>query len=228
MSDYKQIAARAAAEFIRPGNTVGFGAGSSMLHLIDWLKDNPDLSRSLTTVSSSFVTRQRLLDEGFALVRSEWITRVDLYFDGCDQFDHRLNALKSGGGIHTSEKILAAMADQFILVGDITKRVSRLDGTFPLVIEVVPEALAFIIHRLKKYFNPARADLRAGDKKDGPVITERGNYLVDCWFDPFPEPAMLNERIRGIPGILEHSLFYNMAHRAITAGPEGIQIFGRT
>jgi ribose 5-phosphate isomerase A len=225
MSDYKQLAARAAVESVLPGSVIGFGAGSTMLHLIDWIKEDPDLARSITTVSSSFVTRQRLLEQGFALVRSEWITRVDHYFDGCDQFDHRLNALKSGGGIHTSEKILAAMADRFVLVGDITKRVPRLDGTFPLVVEVIPEAYTFVADRLIKYFNPARAILRTGDKKEGPVITERGNYLVDCWFDPFPEPAMLNERIGSIPGILEHSLFYNMAHRAITAGPGGIQTF---
>jgi ribose 5-phosphate isomerase A len=228
MSDYKQTAARAAAESIRPGDIVGFGAGSTMRHLIDWLTENPDLSRSLITVSSSFITRQRLINEGFALVRSEDITRADWYFDGCDQFDHRLNALKSGGGIHTAEKVLAAMADRFILVGDSTKRVARLDGTFPLVVEVIPEALGFAEDRLKKYFKPARAELRAGEKKDGPVITERGNYLIDCWFDPFPEPAMINERIRGIPGVLEHSLFYNMAHHAITAGPAGIQNFERT
>ena len=117
------------------------------------------------------------------------------------------------------------MADQFLLVGDHSKRVERFDAKYPLVIEVIPEALAYVSDRTKKFFNPSRCELRLSDKKDGAVITERGNFLIDMWFETFPEPAMLNERVIAIPGILEHSLFYNMSHRAITAGPDGIQIF---
>jgi ribose 5-phosphate isomerase A len=167
------------------------------------------------------------LHERFTVVESGWLSRVDWYFDGCDQFDRRLNALKSGGGVHAAEKILAAMADQFVLVGDHSKRVDRLDATYPLVVEVVPEALAYVSDRLKKFFNPARSELRLSDKKDGAVITERGNFLIDNWFTTFPEPAMLNERVIAITGILEHSLFYNMAHRAVIAGPDGIQTLSK-
>lgn len=223
MPDFKQQAAREAARLIRPGDTIGLGAGSSMAHLIAAIKEDPATFRSLKTVTSSFTTRQRLLQEGFSVAESGWLSRVDWYFDGCDQFDRRLNALKSGGGVHAAEKILAAMADQFVLVGDHSKRVDRLDVTYPLVVEVVPEALAYVSDRLRKFFNPSRSELRFSDKKDGAVITERGNFLIDNWFAIFPEPAMLNERVIAIPGILEHSLFYNMAHRAVIAGPDGIQ-----
>jgi ribose 5-phosphate isomerase A len=227
MPDFKQQAAREAATFIRPGDTVGLGAGSSMAHLIAAVKDNPELFRSLKTVTSSFNTRQRLLQEGFTVVESGWLSRVDWYFDGCDQFDRRLTALKSGGGVHAAEKILAAMADQFVLVGDSSKRVDRLDGTYPLVVEVVPEALAYVTDRMKKFFSPSRSELRMSDKKDGAVITERGNFLIDNWFSVFPEPAVLNERVSLIPGVLEHSLFFSMAHRAVIAGPDGIQTLTR-
>lgn len=225
MSDYKQQAAREAARLIRPGDSVGFGAGSTMIHLIEAIKETVGLPASIRTATSSFATRQRLLTEGFIVRESGWLSRVDWYFDGCDQFDGRLNALKSGGGIHAAEKVLAAMADQFILVGDHSKRVERFDAKYPLVIEVIPEALAYVSDRIKKFFNPSKSELRLSDKKDGAVITERGNFLIDSWFETFPEPAMLNERVIAIPGILEHSLFFNMAHRAITAGPDGIQIF---
>jgi ribose 5-phosphate isomerase A len=227
MPDFKQQAAREAATFIRPGDTIGLGAGSSMARLAAAIKDNPEVFRSLKAVTSSFTTRQRLLAEGFTVVESGWLSRVDWYFDGCDQFDRRLNALKSGGGVHTAEKILAAMADQFVLVGDHSKRVDRLDATHPLVVEVVPEALAYVSDRLKKFFSPSRSELRMSDKKDGAVITERGNFLIDNWFNVFPEPAMLNERVIAIPGILEHSLFFHMAHRAVIAGPDGIQTLTR-
>jgi ribose 5-phosphate isomerase A len=223
MPDLKQQAAFEAAKLIRTGDTIGLGAGSTMTHLIVAIKDDPELFRSLKTVTSSWSTRQRLLNEGFNVVESGWLSRVDWYFDGCDQFDRRLNALKSGGGVHAAEKILAAMADQFVLVGDSSKHVDRLDATYPLVVEVVPEALGYVSDRLKQYFNPSHSELRMSDKKDGAVITERGNFLIDNWFTHFPEPAMLNDRVIAIPGILEHSLFYNMAHRAVIAGPDGIQ-----
>jgi ribose 5-phosphate isomerase A len=174
------------------------------------------------------MTRQLLRQKDFVVQEAGWIAHVDLYFDGCDQFDRRLSALKSGGGVHTSEKVLAAMAEEFILVGDAAKRVERLGVEYPLVLEVIPEALAYVSDRVQRFFQPVRLEVRRSDKKDGAVITERGNFLIDCWFDPFPEPAVINDRLLGIPGILEHSLFYNLAHRAIIAGPDGVQHYSRS
>ena len=227
MPDFKREAAKEALTLIKPDSIIGFGAGSTMAHLIQMIKEDLALAASLTTVSSSFTTRRLLSQLGFTLQEMERSSRVDLYFDGCDQFDRRLNALKSGGGIHTDEKIMAAMADEFILVGDASKRVERLDTTYPLVLEVVPEALAYVSDRVQRFFNPVKLELRLSNKKDGAVITERGNFLIDCWFSHFPEPIMINDRMIGIAGILEHSLFYNMAHRAIVAGPEGIQYYSK-
>jgi ribose 5-phosphate isomerase A len=228
MQDFKKEAAKEALKWIQPDSIVGFGAGSTMAHLVRYIKEDAALSGSLATVSSSFTTRQLLYQSGFTLLEMERTSRVDCYFDGCDQFDRRLNALKSGGGIHTDEKVMAAMADQFILVGDASKRVERLDTTYPLVLEVIPEALAYVSDRVQRFFHPVRSELRLSDKKDGAVITGRGNFLIDCWFDRFPEPAMINDRMIGIPGILEHSLFYNMAGTAIVAGPDGIRQYSKT
>jgi len=221
-------AAKEALKLIRPGSTIGFGAGSTTANLIGLIKGDEALAASLITLTSSFTTRRLLQQQSFAVREMGWTDRVDLYFDGCDQFDRRLSALKSGGGVHTTEKVLASMADEFIIVGDFAKRVERLEPTYPLVLEVIPEALSFVSDRVKKFFNPVKSELRLSNKKDGAVITERGNFLIDCWFDPFPEPAVINDRMAGIPGVLEHSLFYNLAQRAIVAGPEGIQYFTRS
>ena len=221
-------AAAAALTLIRPGSRVGFGAGSTMIHLINFVSEDRGLMGSLKVLSSSFMTRQLLRQKDFVVQDAGWTAHVDLYFDGCDQFDRRLSALKSGGGVHTSEKVLAAMAEEFILVGDAAKRVERLGVEYPLVLEVIPEALAYVSDRVQRFFQPVRLEVRRSDKKDGAVITERGNFLIDCWFDPFPEPAVINDRLLGIPGILEHSLFYNLAHRAIVAGPDGIRQYSRS
>jgi ribose 5-phosphate isomerase A len=227
MQDFKKEAAREALKLIRADSTVGFGAGSTMANLVGLIREDAALAASLKTLSSSFTTRQLLRQQGFSVQDSGSTAQIDFYFDGCDQFDRRLSALKSGGGVHTSEKVLAAMADEFILVGNAGKRVERLGPTYPLVLEVIPEALAYVSDRIKRFFSPVRSELRLSDKKDGAVITERGNFLIDCWFDPFPEPAVINERMIGIPGILEHSLFYNLAQRAIVAGPEGVRYYTR-
>jgi ribose 5-phosphate isomerase A len=226
--DYKKEAAAAALSLITPGCTVGFGAGSTMIHLIDFVSDDMGLMGSLRALSSSFTTRELLRQKGFIVQEAGWTATLDMYFDGCDQFDRRLSALKSGGGVHTSEKVLAAMAGEFILVGDAVKRVEHLGSEYPLVLEVIPEALAYVSDRVQRFFQPVRSVVRRSDKKDGAVITERGNFLIDCWFDPFPEPAVINDRLLGIPGILEHSLFYNLAHRAIVAGPDGIKHYSRS
>jgi len=225
MQDYKKDAAKEALKFVKPGMTLGLGAGSTMGHIIGFIKEDAALSGSLTMVTSSFSTRRLLLEEGFKVVEAGWLASLDLYFDGCDQFDWRLTALKSGGGVHASEKVLAAMAAEFVLVGDFSKKVDRLDAKYPLVVEVIPEALGYVSDRLKKFFSPSKSELRmAGSVKDGAVVTERGNFLIDNWFTTFPEPAMLNDRVKSIAGILEHSLFFNMAHRAVIAGPQGIEI----
>ena len=228
MSDLKMEAAKAALKLIKPGMTVGLGAGSTMAHMVNLLKEDAALFGSLKMVTSSFSTRRLLLAEGFVVLEAGWLEQVDVYFDGCDQLDWRLTALKSGGGVFVSEKVLAAMAGEFVLVGDISKKVDRLDGRFPLVVEVLPEALGYVSDRLTKFFNPVKSELRMGAPgKDGAAVTERGNYLIDSWFSAFPEPAMLNDRVTSIPGILEHSLFFNMAHRAVIAGPDGVEIIGK-
>ncbi len=159
--DYKKEAAAAALSLIRPGSTVGFGAGSTMAYLINLATEDTELVRSLRVLSSSFVTRELLRQNGFVVQEAGWTAQVDVYFDGCDQFDRRLSALKSGGGVHTSEKVLAAMADEFILVGDAAKRVERLGVEYPLVLEVIPEALAFVSDRVQRFFQPVRSVVAA-------------------------------------------------------------------
>lgn len=224
MNDLKQQAALAAVKLIKENNVVGFGAGSTIAHLVQGIKEQPALARSLTTVTSSFNTKILLQQSGFVVKEMGDLQEIDMYFDGCDQFDSRLNALKSGGGIHTREKILASMAREFILIGDESKYVDKLDGKYPLVVEVIPDALAFVMNRLQQTLHPSECRIRLSDRKDGAVITENGNLLLDCRWSVFPEPGLVNEKVKGIPGVLEHSLFFNIARLAMVAGPGGIKI----
>jgi ribose 5-phosphate isomerase A len=224
MADYKKEAAKAALGLIRQGQIIGLGAGSTVAHLIDLIKQNKDLIETVTFVSSSFKTNNYLLASGLKVQSPLFINRLDVYFDGCDQFDAQLNALKSGGGIHTTEKILAAMADEFILMGDEGKFVPKLNAAYPLVIEILPLALQMVQDRLDIEFPHAEVKLRMSNQKDGALISENGNFLADIYFEELPDLPDLNSRVKMMPGIVEHSLFYKMAGKAIIAGESGVRI----
>ncbi|NHA04231.1 ribose 5-phosphate isomerase A [Mucilaginibacter sp. HC2] len=225
MADYKLEAAKAAFKFIETGQTIGLGAGTTVLHLANMIGQDEGLARSVVLVSSSFKTNSYLQEQGLNVKSASAVKHLDIYFDGCDQFDKQLNALKSGGGIHTTEKILASMAAEFILMGDDTKFVPQLTTTYPLVIEILPQALQIVLAKLKSAAYPdAEIKLRMGDQKDGAVISDNGNLLADIYFAHTPHWQQLNIDIKMIPGIVEHSLFYGMATKAIIAGEKGIRV----
>jgi len=224
MADYKKEAAKAALGLIKQGHTIGLGAGSTVAHLIDLVKQNRNLVETVTFVSSSFKTNNYLVESGLNVQSPLLINKLDVYFDGCDQFDSQLNALKSGGGIHTAEKILAAMAKEFILMGDEGKSVPKLNAVYPLVIEILPLALQMVKDRLDKEFPDAEVKLRMSNQKDGALISENGNFLADIYFAELPDLQDLNSRVKMMPGIVEHSLFYKMAAKAIIAGETGVKI----
>lgn len=224
MNDYKMQAAKASLKFIKTGQTIGLGAGTTIFHLVDLISQDELLAVSLTIVSSSFKTRTYLSEKGLNVGFSDLTANLDSYFDGCDQFDRELNALKSGGGIHTNEKILASMATEFILIGDEGKMVSALDHRHPLVIEILPEALSVVLRKIKLTYPGAEVTLRMSNQKDGAVISDNGNLLADIHFSELPELKELNIFIKMIPGIVEHSLFYRLATRAVIAGENGIRV----
>ena len=224
--DYKKEAAQKAAELIQDNTVIGFGAGTAMAHLVGFLKEKVEAGLKVKIVTSSFSTRMILYQHRFEVHDTTSINLLDIYFDGCDQFDKDLNALKSGGGIHTNEKILAAMANEFILVGDDSKYVEKLEVKFPLVIEVLPQIVSYLPVAIKKIYPGVRTELRLCNRKDGAVISENGNYIFDLWFNEWPELAAINPALKNIPGVIETSLFYKLATRAVIAGAQGIRVLG--
>lgn len=223
MTDFKFEAAKAAMQFIKPGQTIGVGAGSTIANLLSLIAVGKDLASSLTFATSSFKTAQLISPYNFRFLGSEHVKHIDIYFDGCDQFDAQLNALKCGGGIHTSEKIMASLADEFILIGDASKSVENLDNTYPLVLEVLPAALHLVNKWLATFIPTTRVNMRMSTQKDGAVITENGNYLLDVFFaESMPIDEM--NGLKMVPGVVEISLFVGLASKAIIAGEGGVKI----
>lgn len=225
MSDYKMEAAKASLKFIKNNQVIGLGGGSTIIKLADLIHadENLDLS-SLTFVSSSFKTRAYLVEKGLNVKLSSMVSKVDVYFDGCDQLDEQLNALKSGGGIHTSEKILASMAEEFILIGDESKIKLKLDTTYPLVVELLQEALPLVFNTIKLKYPDSVTELRMASQKDGAVISDNGNLLAEIRFIELPELKELNTFVKLIPGVADHSLFYQLASKAVIAGAQGVKV----
>ena len=219
--DFKQEAAKKAVTFIQNGFSVGLGAGATIAYMVDCLQETkPDIQ--LYTASAA--TKTLLQQNGFQVHDIAAASQLDIYFDGCDQFDKDLNALKSGGGIHTVEKLLASMAKEFVLVGDESKQAEQLGTKYPLVLEVLPQAFSFVPVEIKKRFKNAKAVTCLDNKTSQPVLTGNGNYLVDIWFAELPELSNLNTLLKSITGVVETSLFFNMATKAVVAGEGGIKV----
>ena len=213
--NFKKIAAGAATGLIASNTIIGLGDGAAIGYMVEALTANKN--NSLTLFTSSFSTKKLLEDAGFTVNDIATVNALDIYFDGCDQFDKNLNALKSGSGIHTTEKLLASMAGQFILVGDASKYVDALQTKYPVVIEVIPDAIQYVQEQVHTIFPFCKMQVRESK-------TRYSNMLIDIWFDEFPELSILNSALKNITGVLESSLFYNMAHQAVIAGEDGLRI----
>lgn len=222
--DLKKEAAGKAITLISDKSIVGLGAGSTIAYMVDFLKKEIEKGLQVKFVTSSFSTNELLLKNELTVLPTASFSMIDIYFDGCDQLDKKLNALKSGGGIHTHEKLLASMADQFVLIGDETKLADHFNDRFPLVIELLPESLGYAPAKIKSLFKGVKSAYRISDKKDGLVITGNGNYLLDLWFESWPDLSTINPILKTITGIVETSLFYNLAHKAIIAGQDGVKV----
>ena len=217
MINYKQEASKQAFDLIKPGQVIGLGDGSTALYLTGLIAADHDLADTLTLTTSSAKTLIRMRELGLTATPLADLKAVDKYFDGCDQFDRELNALKSGSGIHSVEKILAGMAEEFILMGDLEKYAEYLTSDHPVVVEILPAALSAVSERSKMEFPLAAQTLR-------PALSDRENHLLELKFSHWPALDQLNTCIKMMPGVLDHSLFYHMAGRAIISGPDGTRI----
>ncbi|HSU52403.1 MAG TPA: ribose 5-phosphate isomerase A [Segetibacter sp.] len=220
--DLKKQAAEKALSFIEDKSVVGLGAGSTIAHLVEFLEKRVHQGMTLQFVTSSYSTLQLLQNKKLPVSSIATFQEIDIYFDGCDQVDKQLNALKSGGGIRTHEKLLARMAKQFILIGDEAKLVETFNLKYPLVLEILPQAQRFVPFSIKQIFPGVTMSMRLNDKRDGAVLTENGNYLLDVFFTKWPALDEINDALKNIVGIVETSLFYQIASKAIVASEKGI------
>jgi ribose 5-phosphate isomerase A len=206
-------AARAALKYLRPGETLGVGTGSTVNHFIDLLAAHKDDVPAV--VSSSEASTARLKANGFTVVDLNDAGPLSLYVDGADETNRHLQLIKGGGGALTREKIIAGAARLFVCIADESKLVQAL-GKFPLPVEVIPMARSFVARELVKL--GGAPELRAG------FTSDNGNPILDVRGLRIEKPIELEARINAIPGVVTVGLFANRpADLLILGGAKGIQ-----
>ncbi|MDO4168399.1 MAG: ribose 5-phosphate isomerase A [Lachnospiraceae bacterium] len=218
----KKKCAQKAISMIEDGMTIGLGGGQSIAFLIKELEKS---EKMILAVTPSQDTLELCLKYRIPVRSLEMTDQIDIAFDGCDELDENLNALKSCGGIHTREKIVAVMAKNYVLLADEQKYHKTLSFHHPITIEVIRSARAAVKKSLKNM--GASVIERHADKKVGLVVSDDGNYLMDVRFSNSSSLDEINAKLNRIPGIVEHSLFYQIASKAIIASENGIQIIER-
>jgi ribose 5-phosphate isomerase A len=214
----KQAVAQAALDYIKPRierkTVIGIGTGSTANAFIDALADIKGLINA--TVASSQASAQRLRDHNIPVYELTTVDGVDFYIDGADESNHQLQLIKGGGAALTREKIVAAVADEFICIADESKLVRHL-GNFPLPVEVIPMARSHVARELVKL---------GGDPvyREG-VKTDNGNVILDVYNFPIPAPLTTEARINAIVGVVTNGLF---AHRPadvlLLGAPDGVRV----
>ena len=212
-SDKKRNAAKAAMEFIEPGMTLGVGTGSTVNLLIEML---PEIRDKIYRVVSSSKASTTLLEAiGFEVSTLNEVGDYDIYIDGADESNKRLQLIKGGGGALTREKVLAAAARRFVCIADDTKLVGML-GSFPLPIEVLPMAQEMVSRRMLKM--RGQPIWREG------FVTDNGNHILDIHDLQISNPLEMEARINRIPGVVTVGIF---AHRAadilLIGGEDGVR-----
>jgi ribose 5-phosphate isomerase A len=198
--ELKQAVADAALEYVSgkidSDSIIGIGTGSTANLFIDALASIK--ARVKGTVASSEASAQRLKQHGIPVYELNSVDQLTVYVDGADETNHRLELIKGGGAALTREKIVTAVADEFVCIADESKLVDQL-GAFPLPVEVIPMARSHVARELVKL---------GGDpvyRQD--VTTDNGNIILDVYNFPIATPRETEQAINQITGVVTNGLF---------------------
>lgn len=207
----KQQVGKAAADLVKSGSIVGLGTGSTTAYAIEFLGKRLQAGElsDIKGIPTSFQASVLAKEYGIPLATLDEVDRIDIAIDGADEVDPDKNLIKGGGAAHTREKIVDALAEQFVVVVDASKIVDRLGSTFLLPVEVLPMAMTPVMRAIEKL--GGKPTLRMGVKKAGPVVTDEGNLVVDVKFETLDNPAEMEKTLNNIPGVLENGLFVGVA-----------------
>ena len=218
----KRAAGEAAAEMARDGMVLGLGTGSTVAWTIKRIGEMVEEGMEVLGVPTSYQAQELAIAAGIPLTSLDQDPVLDLAIDGADQVSRDLIAIKGGGAAHAREKVVAASAQWFVVVADSTKLVGSLNH--PVPVEVLPFAAKLAMSRIEELGGSPQ--IRQAKMKDGPVITDNGNFVIDADFGKIEDPGVLGTQLSEIPGVVEHGIFENVDQLVIVLDGE-VKIFSR-
>ena len=221
----KILAAQKAFEYVEDGMKLGLGTGSTADEFTKILSDNVKSGLDVICVPTSENTKDLAESLNIPLASLENLNFLDLTVDGADEVDDDLSLLKGGGGALLREKIIAFNSKKMIVIADDTKKVSKL-GEFRLPIELIKFEHKITINRvLEKLENigyRGTAELRVIN--GNPFKTDSENLIYDLSIGLIEEPAIIDNLLNSIPGVVENGLFVDMANIVIIGEQNGVKI----
>ncbi len=218
----KQAAAKAAVEYVESGMLVGLGTGTTAAYAIRFLGDRVrSEGLKIIGVPTSSASRDLASSVGIPILPDQEGFDLDIAIDGADQVTRAGDAIKGGGGAMLHERIVAASARQFIIIGDSTKLVDCL-GSHSLPIEVYVFGWKNVLLRLQAIGGKATLRQKEGEP---PFRTAEDNLIIDYQFNSGVVPPLvsLDQDIRAIVGVADHGLFCGMAHRILIGQAEKVE-----
>jgi ribose 5-phosphate isomerase A len=219
-SVYKAQAAEQALEFVRDGQTVGLGTGSTADFATRGLARRLREGLVIIGVPTSEATARLARDLGIPLRELNEVDAIDITIDGADEVDPAWNLIKGGGGAHTREKLVARATRLEVIVVDSSKLVRRLGETIPVPVEV----LSFGWHIAQRGLEALGCTATLRHREGELFLTDNGNLVLDCHFNGIDDPAALERAIKALPGVIESGLFVGLTGALVVAGPEGVRV----
>lgn len=207
----KREAGYHAAEMAEDGMVIGLGTGSTTYYAMERLSALIEDGLRIQGVPTSYQTELRARVLNIPLTTLDAYPELDMAIDGADQVDPALRLIKGRGAALTREKCVAAAAAELVIVVDGSKCVPVLSA--PVPVEVIPFALQPVILGIRAI--GGRPELRDGIRKDGPVITDNGNFILDCSFPDISGPERLEGILSLMPGVLCCGLFCEFVEKTV-------------
>jgi len=219
----KKAAGLWAAAKVQDGMLVGLGTGSTANYFIEHVaKRIKEDGLKIKAVSSSFSSTLLARKLMIPLIPIDEVSTLDIYVDGADEVAPDKSLIKGRGAAMVREKLLASACAEFIVVVDESKLVAKLGAKYPVPVEIVPFAYSYPLRRLQDL--GGLCQIRQAIGKDGPVITDQGNLVVDVTFPASVDLCGIDGVLNQIPGVLGHGIFCGLAKKIIVGGENDARI----
>lgn len=211
----KKQAAQAALAYVKPDTIVGVGSGSTVNCFIEALGTMKNQIKGAVAASKN--SEALLREQGIEVFSANEVSSLDIYVDGADEINPQKMMIKGGGAALTREKIVAALAKNFICIVDSSKQVDVLGSTFALPVEVIPMARSQVARKLVAL--GGSPEYREG------VVTDNGNVILDVYHFKIMNPVEMEKELNNVAGVVTNGIFALRAADTVIVGtPQGVKI----